>query len=691
MAPQLLPSPIPVQMLLNPQQTESQRLELKATWDDLIRGAVVRTACAFANDLYNLNGGYIILGIEQDDRGLPVLPARGVDDLDLDRVQREVFGACAAIQPDYQPIPFVETYQERRLLILFCPGGDSRPYRAPVDRGKGERAYYVRQGVQTRIAEGETLRQLMEQASKIPWDDRRCPGASVLDISPTLVRRHLHLTGSHLATSPLPDEELYRKLRLVLPVNGHVEPRNVALLFFHNEPTRFYPGARIELCQFPEGRGGNRLIEHTFAGPLPEQIERCQAHLEELLGSITTKSATGSEAHRTNPYPLRALKELLANAVYHRGYDSLEPTKVYVEPDSIIISSYPGPHPKIQPEHFRPGSAIPEVAARNRRIGELLKELDLAEARGSGFLKVHDALAENGSPSIEVECDPTFFSVRVPIHWEFAIEAATELYRQRHRPAAQRTLDRALKRQPEALDLATASVKLACRQQDLATARRLLDLYLSVARDHAEATPILILIQELLRSQYGADLRLPLDPTPAPAAHDDVCRYLSQIRRYDSNGAKLYAAYFCWPVGELEEAIILLESVVADYMEGTGDILLLEAVSTLAGIRLDLAARSDPDVAEQLLAETEELLERVLADAPHRMLDRTTFSWQLAPAYLRLAQVRRALGAARPSIAAAVRTAHERAEIVGHDGVIALLHQQFPRSAGRRRAPSRSL
>lgn len=675
MAPQLLPSPIPVQTLLNPQQTESQRLELKATWDDLIRGAVVRTACAFANDLYNLNGGYILLGIEQDDRGLPVLPARGVDDLDLDRVQREVFGACAQIQPDYQPIPFVEIYQERRLLILFCPGGDSRPYRAPVERGKGERAYFVRQGVQTRVAEGDTLRQLMEQASKIPWDDRRCPGASVLDISPTLVRRHLHLVGSHLAESSLRDEELYRKLRLIVPVNGHVEPRNVALLFFHNDPTSFFPGARIELCEFPEGRGGDRLLEHTFTGPLPDQIERCQMHLEGLLGSLTTKLATG-EARRSVPYPLRALRELLVNAVYHRSYDSSEPTKVYIEPDSIVIGSYPGPHPRVQPEHFRPGNTIPEVPARNRRIGELLKERTLAEARGSGFLKVHAALSENGSPPIEVDCDPTFFSVRVPIHAEFALAAASSLYTQGHLFAAKQTIERALHRQPASWRLTARGVVLSVESQDLTTARRLIDVYVAGAGEDVVASPILLLIDHLVGTQRPL-IFLPLEPTLASGVHDEAWRYLSKIRRYAYRFEQLEAAYLLWCIGEFGEAILLAESFMAAIPDRWDTVEYLEALILLAGVRLDLAKRSEPEISEQILGETEDLLQQTIAGMPRRFPEGSLLTGRRPALYLRLAQVRQALGLPTGSFKAAVRLTQEQAE--EHPELHDLLKRYFTR------------
>lgn len=43
-------------------------------------------------------------------------------------------------------------------------------------------------------------------------------------------------------------------------------------------------------------------------------------------------------------YPLPALREILVNAVYDRGYDvdQPEPTKVYLYPSRVEIISYPG-------------------------------------------------------------------------------------------------------------------------------------------------------------------------------------------------------------------------------------------------------------------------------------------------------------------------------------------------------------
>src|SRR5262249_55233185 len=120
--------------------------------------------------------------------------------------------------------------------------------------------------------------------------------------------------------------------------------------------------------------------------------------------------------------PLAALEESLVNAVYHRSYEGVtEPTKVYLYPDRIEIVSYPGPVPGIKPEHLRPDGRVPPVPARNRRIGELLKELRLAEARGTGIPKVIRTMRENGSgaPSYDFDDERTYFRVTLPAHPEY--------------------------------------------------------------------------------------------------------------------------------------------------------------------------------------------------------------------------------------------------------------------------------
>jgi len=85
--------PINLDDLINQRSVESIRVDYKASWSKYICDSVCRTVAAFANDLLNLNGGYIILGIEESG-GKPKLPARGLVGLDLEKVQQEIRAVC---------------------------------------------------------------------------------------------------------------------------------------------------------------------------------------------------------------------------------------------------------------------------------------------------------------------------------------------------------------------------------------------------------------------------------------------------------------------------------------------------------------------------------------------------------------------------------------------------------------------
>jgi predicted HTH transcriptional regulator len=60
--------PINIESLLASRSVERERLEFKAGWNPK---AVLHTMCAFANDFHNLGGGYIIIGVGEDN-GRPV-------------------------------------------------------------------------------------------------------------------------------------------------------------------------------------------------------------------------------------------------------------------------------------------------------------------------------------------------------------------------------------------------------------------------------------------------------------------------------------------------------------------------------------------------------------------------------------------------------------------------------------------
>jgi len=411
-----------VRALLYRSRIESSRVEFKSTWDARAsRGTaaqVLRTICAFGNDIQNLNGGYIVIGVAEEG-GQAVLPPSGLNADEVTAAQQWIRGNCNRIVPAYQPYLSPETVDGRDLLVVWAPGGDTRPYQAPetLDRNS-ERFYYIRQGADTVRAEGEMLRTLIQLTARIPHDDRRALNVPLEQVSVLLVRRHLQGVGSLLQDEP-DGLQLLRQMRLTVPVNAHEAPRNVALLMFSDEPERWFPGARVEYAAFPQGPGGDLIHEHVFTGAIPQQVRSCLQFLRGIIRTRIEKTRIRPETNNLAAYPMDAVEEAVVNAVYHRSYDGeYEPVKVYSYPDRMQIVSYPGPVPGIEPHHFLPGNRVPPAPARNRRIGEFLKELRLAEGRGTGIGKIHNAMRANGSPPavFEFNADRTYFSVTLPIH-----------------------------------------------------------------------------------------------------------------------------------------------------------------------------------------------------------------------------------------------------------------------------------
>jgi hypothetical protein len=85
----------------------------------------------------------------------------------------------------------------------------------------------------------------------------------------------------------------------------------------------------------------------------------------------------------------------------------------------LEITSYPGPNPSLKQEEFTRGSVIPPVQARNRRIGEFLRQLNLAEARGTGVQTIFRTMEKNDNPTPRFQFSNAYFRVTLPAHPKF--------------------------------------------------------------------------------------------------------------------------------------------------------------------------------------------------------------------------------------------------------------------------------
>ena len=93
--------PINVGELIENRVVESTRIEYKSDWDP---GPIVHSITAFANDIDNSGGGYIVVGIEEQN-GMPKIPISGLNKGSIDRIQKELLNKCNLIEPRYLPVP----------------------------------------------------------------------------------------------------------------------------------------------------------------------------------------------------------------------------------------------------------------------------------------------------------------------------------------------------------------------------------------------------------------------------------------------------------------------------------------------------------------------------------------------------------------------------------------------------------
>ena len=418
-----MPLPINIHDLLNCQSIESERLEFKSDWNP---ESILHTICAFANDLNNWGGGYIIVGVSENN-GKPILPPLGINHEKIDAIQRKLLELCHLITPNYYPVAVPVVYENRHIFIIWCPGGDVRPYKTVQSLAlKSSRYYYIRRFSSTVKASLEEEQLLMQLTSKTPFDDRINHLAQIEDLNITIINEYLKKVGSDLygLTENIPFPDLCRQMQIARGSSEFFKPLNIALLMFNTNPSKFFKGARIEIVEYFDDIG-DVFTEKIFDGPIHYQLKAALQYIQNTIIKEKIRKVDGqAEAQRFFNYPFSAIEEALANAVYHRSYENLNPIEVSIYKDHIDILSFPGPLPPVNENELKKDKLIVRDY-RNRRIGDFLKELGLTEGRSTGIPKIRRALKLNASPEPEFHTDDdrTYFLSVLYANNHFIIDA----------------------------------------------------------------------------------------------------------------------------------------------------------------------------------------------------------------------------------------------------------------------------
>lgn len=414
--------PVSVSDIVHGRKVEDARLEYKRGWNP---ERILHTICAFANDIDGWSGGYIIVGVDMES-GLPEVV--GLDRASVDGMQKELVSLTNLIEPRYMPAVEISEVDGKVVMVIWATTGDRRPYSCPVNysrKSKGsERGYYIRKMSSTIRANQDDVERLFQVSRRTPFDLCINHDASLSDLKVGRIQDFLYDVRSSLAddATDIPRERLCREMKIVSGPKEDLRPMNIGVLFFTDHPEDFIPGSYVDVVYKPVPTG-ERMEEYRITGPLNEQVVNSMSVISRYIGERIYKSETRLEARRISSYPVRAVRELLVNAVYHKSYEIAEPVRITISPASIEFLNYPGPSATLTDEEIRNNQLVTGIY-RNVRIGEYFKELGLAESRFTGIPRVVESLKENGSPPLRIVTDPnrTYFRAILEIHPDFTAE-----------------------------------------------------------------------------------------------------------------------------------------------------------------------------------------------------------------------------------------------------------------------------
>jgi ATP-dependent DNA helicase RecG len=415
----MIPSYIALDELARRESEQTEWKENVADPDD-----VVATLVAFANDLQNLGGGTVVCGAREDKdaQGFPILVRQGLTATRLKEVEGIVLTRCRErVSPPITPLVEERPAEEkdRRILLFIQPRtGGAHTFR----RGQEGAKHFVRVGRSTIEARNGVLRDLLVRTGAMPpWDQRICGAATTHDLDKVALRDALERMGVRDVGDGIdryltPGERIspfVPSLCVEEPMTGIVRPRNYAVLLFARDPQQYLLGAVAIYSAYPgQDRTDPVARRLEMAGTLLEQARRLKEQLDSEAVTIFDKRDL--ETPNVQKYPARALMEAMVNALAHRDYELMDPTRITSYSDRIEFLS-PGSLPfGVKIADLQSGVITPRW--RNQSLAWFLNRLQLAQAEGQGIMTIRRSMKVNGSPPPRFEASEVWVRCILEAH-----------------------------------------------------------------------------------------------------------------------------------------------------------------------------------------------------------------------------------------------------------------------------------
>ncbi|MGH7725327.1 MAG: ATP-binding protein [Candidatus Eiseniibacteriota bacterium] len=368
--------------------------------------------------LLNLEGGHLLLGVEDDGQISGLSRSRGDAELWIMNIARQ--SIQPAIIPTWQPVDFDDG---RIVGVIGLPAdGPSKPYKAK--RGSAW-ITFVRVGSSSREATREEEARLYQASRMVRFDIMPIADTSVTGLDFQRVQNYFRDVLKR-ETPPSTNEDAWEQLLvntdILAPLGEGVVATASGLLLFGVTPNRRLPQAGVTAAAFPgTEKDYGTVDEEVIRGPLVSLLTKRgrvveKGVIDRTVDFVARNMGTAAwlesgRRRRKRAFPLDAVREAVVNAVAHRDY-SLSATDIEVSlySDRVEIIS-PGRLPNgVTVEKMRDGLR----AARNELLKEILRDYGYVEHLGMGVRNriIQSMHTHNGTEPDLVE-EETRFVVRL--------------------------------------------------------------------------------------------------------------------------------------------------------------------------------------------------------------------------------------------------------------------------------------
>jgi ATP-dependent DNA helicase RecG len=339
---------------------ENQTIEFKTSFQK----EVVESIVAFANS----DGGKVFVGVDDNDN------ISGID-ISKESIQNYINTIKQNTIPSVIPDILEVTIDEKTVLII-----DVKQYPIKPVSYKGK--YYKRVKNSNHLMNSVEISDMLLKTLNLSWDAYEYPDTTIESLDINKIEKFFSTTKE---TGRFNFDDLPMVMLNKLSFTKNSKPTTASMLLFAKDPLRM----NIRVGRFKDDI--TIIDDRQITDTLFEAVEDTMKFIKTYM--MVSYEFNG-EIKRVEKwdYPIKALREVVLNAVAHRDYREPSDTQIKIYDDKIVISSPGKLYDDMTLEKIKEKNY--QSSLRNKLIAEAFYLTAKTEKYGTGFKRIEKELEE---------------------------------------------------------------------------------------------------------------------------------------------------------------------------------------------------------------------------------------------------------------------------------------------------------